>query len=277
MRRLANIILAFREYLVFVLLIVVSLVFLASNDNKQIRFIRSYAVGLVGLMQDAISIIPNVMELKRENEILRQLNVNLSDEVSRLREARLENLRLRTMLALQERSPLKLVTADVVGKSLHLLRNTITLDVGEANGVKVDMPIVSEAGLVGRIIATSGHYSIGQLMLNKDFRASAKIQRSRIDGIIAWDGGETLQLKNVAKTQDVRVGDVVTTSDYSNIFPPGIRIGLVLHVTDHPGDLFKDVEIAPSVSFATLEQAFVVTAASDTERTALEKKTSSEK
>jgi rod shape-determining protein MreC len=131
--------------------------------------------------------------------------------------------------------------------------------------------------LVGRIIATSGHYSIGQLMLNKDFRASAKIQRSRIDGIIAWDGGETLQLKNIAKTQDVRVGDVVTTSDYSNIFPPGIRIGLVLRVTDHPGDLFKDVEIAPSVSFATLEQAFVVTAASDTERTALEKKTSSEK
>ena len=48
-------------------------------------------------------------------------------------------------------------------------------------------------------MVTSTRYAVGQLVLNKDFRASAKIQRSRVDGIIAWEGGVCMVLKNVAK------------------------------------------------------------------------------
>jgi rod shape-determining protein MreC len=272
MQRLIGILLAFREYVVCVLLCIISLVLLSSNNNTQVRAVRSYTVGFVGIMQDILSVVPNVIELQRENGILRQLNVNLSDEVNRLREARLENLRLRSMLEMREHSAFHLVPADIVGKSLHLLRNTVTLNVGENSGVKPDMPIISESGLVGRILLTSGHYSIGQLMLNKDFRASAKIQRSRVDGIITWDGGAWLDLKNVAKSQDVKEGDVVTTSEYSSTFPQDIRIGYVSRVTETPGNLFKEIQIAPSVDFPTLEQAFVIIALPDTERANLEKR-----
>ena len=273
MQRLFNIFVLFKEYVIFVILLIVSLILLGTNDNTQIRAIRSYTIGFVGIFQQGLSSIPNFVELKRENEILRQLNVNLSDEVNRLREARLENIRLRNFVGLKEQRPFTLVTGDVVGKSLHLLRNTITLNVGESDGVKTDMPIISENGLVGRILITSAHYSIGQLMLNKDFRASAKIQRSRIDGIIAWDGGENLHLNNVAKSQDIRPGDVVMTSEYSNIFPRNVKIGFVSKVTEKPGNLFKEIEVTPSVDFSTLEQVFVITAVNDAERDALEKKT----
>jgi len=273
MQRLFNIFVLFKEYVIFVVLLIVSLILLGTNDNTQIRAIRSYTIGFVGIFQQGLSSIPNFVELKRENEILRQLNVNLSDEVNRLREARLENIRLRNFVGLKEQRPFTLVTGDVVGKSLHLLRNTITLNVGESDGVKTDMPIISENGLVGRILITSSHYSIGQLMLNKDFRASAKIQRSRIDGIIAWDGGENLHLNNVAKSQDIRPGDVVMTSEYSNIFPRNVKIGFVSKVTEKPGNLFKEIEVTPGVDFSTLEQVFVITAVNDTEREAIEKKT----
>jgi len=273
MQRLINIILLFKEYFVLTLLIIFSLILLGSNDNAQIRAFRSYTVGFLGIFQDALSIIPNVFELKRENEILRQLNVNLSDEVNRLREARLENIRLRSMLGLKERGDIKLVTADIVGKSLHLLRNTVTLNAGENGGVRSDMPIISEKGLVGKLIATSARYSIGQLMLNKDFRASAKIQRSRIDGIIAWDSGEVLKLKNVSKTQDVREGDIVTTSEYSNLFPADIKIGFVSRISEKSGSLFKDIDVIPSVDFSSLEQVFIVITQIDSERVSLEKKT----
>lgn len=277
MQRLVNILLLFKEYFVLAFLIILSLILLSSNDNIQIRAIRSYTVGFIGSFQDALSIVPNVFELKRENEILRQLNVNLSDEVNRLREARLENIRLRSMLGLKEITEFKLITAEVVGKNLHLLRNTLTLNIGENDGVRSDMPIISEIGLVGKVIATSNHYSICQLMLNKDFRASAKIQRNRIDGIIAWDGSEVVQLKNVSKTQEVREGDIVTTSEYSNIFPPNLKIGTVVKISEKPGSLFKDIEVIPSVDFSSLEQVFVVTAVQDTERINLENKMSRQK
>ena len=272
MQRILNIVLVFKEYLVAALLIVISLILLGSNDNKQIHAIRSYTVGAIGAMQNALSIIPNVFALKRENEVLRQLNVDLSDEVGRLRQARLENLKLREMVELKEHSQFRFAAADVVGKNLFLLRNTITLNIGEHENVKPDMPVVSAGGLVGRIIDVSPNYSIGQLMVNKDFRASAKVQRSRVDGIIAWDGGVVLRLKDVAKTQDVKEGDVVVTSEYSNIFPKNIKIGIVSKVSEKQGALFKDIEVTPGVDFSSLEQVFVVIAPIDSERVALEKK-----
>src|ERR1043165_9991668 len=163
MQRLINIIRLFKEYVVFVAMLFFSLLLLSFNDNQQIRAIRSYTVGAVGFMQNALSVIPNVFQLKEENRILRQLNVNYSDEVNRLREAKLENLRLRAMLGMKEHSPFRLLAGDVVGKSLQLLANTITLNVGSADGVAVDMPIISYSGLVGRVVSVSGHYAIGQI------------------------------------------------------------------------------------------------------------------
>ena len=277
MQRLLDILLLFKEYIVLVILIIVSLFVLSANDNTQIRAIRSYTIGAVGAVQDVLSIVPNIFELKKENVVLRQLDINLSNEVNLLREARLENTKLRSMLALKEQAPSIFLAADVVGKSLLLLRNTITLNVGEQDGVKPDMPIISESGLVGKIIATSGRYSLGQLMLSKDFRASAKIQRSRVDGIIVWEGGDYLKLKNVAKTQDVQEGDVVITSDYSNIFPRNTKIGIVTKILQRPGSLFQEVDVKPSVDFSSLEQVFVATMTHDDERDTLEKKVSPKK
>jgi len=271
-RRLIDIIIQFKEYLILIILSIVSFALLSSNDNIQIRALRSYTLGAMGFFHDVVSVIPNVFELKRENEILRQLNVNLSDEVSRLRELRLENLKLRQMIGLKERKDFRFIPADIIGKDLHLLRNTITLNVGELDSIKPDMAIISESGLVGRIITTSSRYSIGQLMLNKDFRASAKVQRSRVDGIISWDGGNYLILLNVAKTQDVKEGDIVITSEYSTMFPRNIKIGVVSKVAFQKGNLFKEIEVIPAVDFSMLEQVFVVISQPDSELVSLSKK-----
>ena len=271
MQRLINILLLFKEYVVLALLVIASTVLLSLNDNVQMRAVRSTTVGVVGLAEDMLATIPNVFELRRENAVLRSLNVNLSDEVGRLREARLENLRLRGLLTMKEESPFRLVAADVVGKSFHLLRNTITINVGSDDSVRVDMPIISESGLVGKVIAVSPGYAVGQLMFNKDFRASAKVQRSRVDGIVSWDGGEDLRMKNVAKMQDVREGDVITTSEYSNVFPSNIKIGYISRITQGAGTLFKEIDITPSADLTAVEQVFVIKATPDSQRVALER------
>jgi rod shape-determining protein MreC len=271
MNRLLEIIGLFKEFVLFALLIIVSLVLLGNNDNRQMHAIRAVTIGCVGIVQEQLSVIPNVIALRHENAVLRQLNVNLSDEVSRLREAQRENTRLREIIGLKEHPSYSYISADVIGKSVHLLRNTITLNIGEQDNVRPDMPIVSENGLVGKIIATSRHYAVGQLLLNKDFRASAKVERSRVDGIISWEGSDLLRLKNVSKKQDVKEGDVVLSSEYSNVFPRDIRIGTVTSVTEKPGNLFKDVLVTPSVDFSSLEQVFIIPAVQDTERIALER------
>ncbi|MGE5315044.1 MAG: rod shape-determining protein MreC [Acidobacteriota bacterium] len=261
----------FKEYVIFTTLVLMSVILLLLNDNVQIRQIRALAIGSVGSIQQTFSFIPDIARLQSENDMLRRTNIALSTEVNQLREARLENIRLRSMVALKDSTAFHYTAGKVVAKNLNLLRNTITLHVGEKDGVKTGNPIVTGEGVVGRVIAVSRNYAIVQSMLNIDFRASGKVQRSRVDGIIAWDG-KALLLKNVVKSLDVKKGDAVVTSEYSSAFPAGLKIGVVSNVIDEPGSLFHRIEIAPSVDFVQLEEAFVLDFTPDVEKTALESK-----
>ncbi|HTR99633.1 MAG TPA: rod shape-determining protein MreC [Bacteroidota bacterium] len=272
LRRAYEFVVLFKEYIVFGVLIALCALLLAQNDDAQIRTIRSVAVVAVGSVQDLLGVIPHYFDLRRENQVLREQNLSLADEVSRLREARLENVRLHGMLRLKEDKHTAVVAANVIGKNLALLRNTVTLDVGEANGVRVNMPIVTEDGLAGKVTAVSGAYAVAQILFNREIRVSAKIERSRVDGIIRWDGGPLLTMADVAKTLDVRTGDVVITSEYSTFFPAGIRIGLVTAAHRSEGSLFQTVEVRPAVDFTRLEEVFVLTATPDSERVALERR-----
>jgi rod shape-determining protein MreC len=272
-KRLYDIVLLFKEYVVAAFCLLLSVFLLAVNDTPQIRVLRSYTLVAVGLLQDAISVVPNYFDLRRENNALRTMNLALSDEVSRLREGKLENLRLHQLLGLKERREHRYIAANVIGKNLQLLRNTITIDAGEAEGVHLNMPLVNESGLVGKVTGTSSHYAIGQILLNRDLRVSAKVQRTRVDGIIRWNGGPTLHLHDVARTMDVQPGDLVITSEYSALFPPGIKIGVISRTEAMSGSLFQNVEVMPSVDFMRLEEAFVLASEPDSARISLEKRT----
>ena len=274
MRRLLDIALYYKEYFLLTICIVLSVVLIASNDSPQIRRIRSITVFSMGALQDLFNVVPNYLDMGTENRFLRERNLTLTDQVSRLREEAMENVRLRKLLELKDRGGYNYLSANVVGKNFQLLRNTVTLDVGEEDGVKVDMPVVTDGGLVGKIVATSSKYSIGQTLFHQEMRTSAKVQRGRADGILIWDGGAGLKLKNVAKTLDVQVGDLVVTSEYSSIFPPGIPIGVVAKTYEATGDLFQSIEITPSADLNRLEQVFVITAVVDTDRAELEQRAS---
>ncbi len=275
-KRIYNFALIFKEYAVLAALLVVSLFLMALSDNAQIRHIRSIATIAFGVIQEQVSFIPQYFALRSENNVLRQMNVDLADEASRLREARLENDRLKNLLGLKESYQYPLIAGKVIGKNLTLLRNTITLNVGIVNGVKIQMPVVGDRGLVGVISSINDHFSIVRILLNADFRASAKIERSRVDGILAWDGDDLL-LTNVAKTLDVVAGDSVITSNYSSTYPPNIPIGVVRAVSEQQGSLFKKIYVTPGVNFVKLEEVFVISYLPEAERLELEQPTPQKK
>jgi rod shape-determining protein MreC len=271
-QRLYDILYEFREYAILAVLIVVSFVLMAMNDNPQIKQIRAISAVIFGGMQEQLSFIPTYFGLKAENELLHHINIELADEAQRLREAKLENLRLRQLLGLKDQLPYRLIAARIVNKNLTLLRNTITINIGSSDSIQQYMPVVSDGGLIGIVTAVTKHYSTVNILLNTEFRVSGKVQRSRVDGIVMWDG-KMLSLKNVPKMRDVKVGDVVTTSEYSNTFPPDIRIGLVSDVREQPSALFKSITIEPGVDFVKLETVFVMAYAQDKERVELEQRT----
>jgi len=269
LERLYNLILFFKEYAVLTAFLVLSFILMAMNDNAQVKQMRTIATVGLGVLQHQLSFIPRYFRLSEENEILRRMNLQMADEVSRLREAKLQNLRLRESMGLNEVASSPVLAANVVSKNLTMLRNTLTLDIGTAAGVVETMPVVSPEGLVGIVVAASENYAIVNILLNTEFRASAKNQRSRIDGIVSSNGKDVF-LKNVAISQDVQVGDPIITSNYSNMFPEGIRIGVVQSVDISPGSMVKRIKLTPGVDFVSLEEVFVVLRTPDPERHSLE-------
>jgi len=269
LERLYNLILFFKEYAVLTAFLVLSFILMAMNDNAQVKRVRTIATVGLGVLQHQLSFIPRYFRLAEENEILRRMNLQMADEVSRLREAKLQNLRLRHSMGLREVSSFPVLAANVVSKNLTMLRNTLTLDIGTAAGVTETMPVVSPEGLVGIVVAASENYAIVNILLNTEFRVSAKNQRSRVDGIVSSNGKDVF-LKNVAISQDVQVGDPIITSNYSNMFPEGIRIGVVQSVETSPGSMLKRIKLTPGVDFVGLEEVFAILRTPDHERQALE-------
>jgi rod shape-determining protein MreC len=260
-----------KEYIIFSFIVLICLIMIFQNENVQIRFMRGAAVSFVGAVQSTFSIIPNIFQLEKENKELREANNILSTELSQIKEEKLENIRLKQMLEFRQKTNFRTVTGKIIGKTLIQTRNNITLNIGEKDSVRVGMPVITDRGLVGRVVAASNNFCIVQILLNKDLRVSAKDQRSRVDGIIAWDGEEKLQLKNVSKSSDVMQGDAIITSEYSNHFPAGIPIGYAVTIGT-VDNLFKKIEVEPFVNFETLEEVFVLKYLSNEERQTLEKK-----
>lgn len=270
MKKLGYFILDLKEYITLAVLIVISLILIFHNDNPQIRFLRAAAITSFGTVQSGISAIPNVFDIERENKILRENNIKLANEIASLKESKLENIRLTRLLNFKEKNSLGVVSGKIINKSLLQTRNTITLNVGESDSVTVNMPVITDAGLVGRIVAVSRNYSVAQILYNKDMRITVKVQRNRIDGILSYDGVENLMVNNIQKSADVNVGDVIITSEYSNIYPPGIPIGVVSE-TGNLDNLFKKVIVTPSVNFSVLEEVFVLKSITSKERAEIEK------
>lgn len=257
--------LAWQDYFVLTATIIVSvtLIFLR-NENAAIGGIQGVVIETLALVQRPIVQLSRVPSLSQENQELRQSNADLVIENSRLKEAFLENQRLRKMLEFNSYHEFDCLPVKVMGRSgLESIRSVI-VDAGGQDEVSNYMPIVSSDGLVGKIIKVNKSTSIGQILKDRNFRVGARIQRSRVEGIVKWAGDERCLLTEVPKWADVKIGDVVITSATSVLFFPGIKIGVVVDIKKQSGNLNQDVYLRPSVDFYKLEQVFVIRGKTET-------------
>jgi rod shape-determining protein MreC len=258
MRRVHEWLTAWRDHLALGLVIVTSVALMLANDRSQVWTMRAGFIEMYGFFQEKLSWFQELQDVRQENQELRRISTALLLENSRLREAYLENQRLRSILGFKSRSQMDLIPARVIGRQSNGLINAIVLDAGEKDGIHKNMPLVTAKGLVGRVYEATEHNALGQILTDRNFKVSARIQRSRVTGILSWVGGNRCELRDVPLRSDVRVGDVVVTSGYSSIYPPGIKIGVVTKVNAEGTGLFMDVEVVPQVDFGTLEEVCAI-------------------
>jgi rod shape-determining protein MreC len=248
-----------REFITFTICSLISLIFIFNSNNSQVEAIRAAVVGisahLAGKPSDDDARNPAREELRR----LRRRVTELMLENSQLRQAALRYKQLEAMLNFKQRSTGQLVPARVIAIEKDLYIRSIVLDAGSDDGIKKNMPVIVPEGLCGKIIRVHKTSAVAQLMLDHSFRVAAKVERTRVDGIVSFESGDYCLLKEVPRNADVAEGDIVVTSGYSQIFPPNVRIGIVREAKEDLRSMFKTIKIAPSVDFSRIEDVFVMT------------------
>ncbi len=248
----------FRDYIVFTMLVIISLSLVSLGDFTSIGGMRASVVAVVGYINDKLLIFPNITALRNENQILRELNIELSNEVTQNFLAEKENIELRKLLDLKQKSSKSIIFADVVGVEKIGNRNYLIINKGSADGLDFGMTVRTDAGLVGSIAATSGSYSVVETIFNPDVKISVAIANSSLKGIATWDGKTELILDNIMKTIEVKTGEKVITSNFSSRFPSDIPVGYIRSVEQPRSSMFWKIIIQPYAVYNQVQQVAII-------------------
>ncbi|MDR1679498.1 MAG: rod shape-determining protein MreC [Prevotellaceae bacterium] len=162
------------------------------------------------------------------------------------------------------------LSAKVINNSTNKLQNYITLNKGQADGVRREMSVVNSQGVIGIVKAVSERFSVVMPILNPKLQVSCKIKRNgntantlgqiKDIGSLVWDGTDYrfADMLQVPRHVPIKKGDTVVTSGYSDYFPEGILIGRIEEFTKASDDNYYNIKVRLAVNFRTISYVYVL-------------------
>lgn len=263
MRNLIDFITRYNHWFVFVILEVVSFVLLFKFNRYQGSVWFSSANVVAGKVYEADATIKNFFSLTKINQQLNVRNLYLEQTVRKLSEQVHAETGDSSWLFRTQAEVLKeykLIPAKVITNSIDKRDNFITIDKGRLDGVKPDMGVACGTGIVGVVYMVSDHYSIVIPVLNSKSNISVTIRKRGYYGYLRWTGGasDLAYVDDIPRHAHFRLGDLIETSGYSAMFPPGIIAGQILHVYNSPDGLSYRVQVRLTTDFGNLRDVCVI-------------------
>jgi rod shape-determining protein MreC len=216
--------------------------------GKVLFFIFSPVQSAVGTSFHSISEFGSkyfsMARTNEENERLKKELAETKIQLANTIHEREENERLRKILQLSEVLPYRLVTGELVGLSAKRpIANSITVNRGSRQGIRVQVPVMTPAGIVGMTVETSPFASRVQLISDTSSSIGAMLKGTQAAGILAGTGEGFCVLRFLPLVAQVKPGDVVVTSGQDGVFPEGLPVGRVTRVLKE-SDLYISAEVA---------------------------------
>ena len=202
--------------------------------------------------------------LIQEIEKLRQENQKLQLELLQARELTRENAMLRQALQWQPRVPWKTRLARVVSRDPANWWRTLQIDLGSRDGVVPNLPVVTDEGLVGRVLQVGNNVSRVVLVGDPNCRVSVVVENENRDtGVVQPGEGSVLDesivlLTHLSRHSHVQPGQAVATSGLGGIFPAGIPVGTIIDTNSVQYGLEMEARVKLSADLQELEEVWVV-------------------
>jgi rod shape-determining protein MreC len=228
MQQIFNFILKNSNRLLFLLLLVISLSLTIQSHSYHKSKIISSANFFTGGIYEKVNNINEYFGLRAQNEELAKENARLKSIVFNQK----DTTQLPKIDSIKGVKKIDLIVSKVIHNSYSIQENFITINNGEASGIKTNMGVINSAGIIGIIDNTSKNFSTVISVLNVNSKINAKIKKSSHFGSLVWNGKSTgfAQLIDVPRLAGVRKGDTIVTGGQSIIFPENIGIGTIDHV-----------------------------------------------
>jgi rod shape-determining protein MreC len=201
-------------------------------------------------------------ELLHQIDLLRRENQQLKMQAVQSAAVASENAQFRALLNWQRQAPWQLKLANVVMRDPANWWRTVQIDLGSRDGVRVDLPVITSSGLVGRVNSVSLTRSQIVLIGDPNCRVSAIVDNNARDmGVIIASGPvdtSLVQLTYLASSANLKPGQNVLTSGLGGIFPKGIPIGLVVDSRSVEFGLYTEARVKLNANLGSLEQVWVL-------------------
>jgi len=196
----------------------------------------------------------NMVEFDRLNGDVESLRRNLFD----LREIEQENSRLKSLLGFKQKSPLHLVSSRVIARSPDSWSSSVIIDKGKYSGIRRGMAVINTRGLVGRVVEVADNNSKILLVNDPSQGISSIVQRSRQEGLVSGSLGSNLIMRYLPDDAQIAVGDIIITSELSQVYPKGLLVGRVINIGKEFSGLSRYAVIKPAVELSNIEEVLVI-------------------
>lgn len=227
-----------------------------------LEIISPFDSAIARLNSGARSIYNNYLALVGVEDDNRRLRAEIARrgvDQTRMTELEAENHHLAELLELRDVLEQHAVATNVIGSDATGASRTMIVSAGTSSGVAPGMAVISNQGVVGKVIQSSLHSSRVLQINDHNSALDGFDQRSRERGIVAGSIDAGVILKYVDRSEDIRTGDQIVTSGLDGIFPRGLLVGSVKSVRREGPGLFLGVIVEPAADFRTLERVMVVT------------------
>lgn len=216
------------------------------------------ATGKVADMTLPKGVLINQMEqLRRENEELRMGKMQ-ADAI------KMENDRLRQMIQMKPQTVWKPKLAKVVGRDPANWWRMIQIDIGSAEGVRANLPVMTSQGLVGRVYTVGQHRALVVLIGSQECKVAAVVDKSRENGVVGPSSSAAVldpnlvELTYLTRNSKLEPGQAVYTSGLGGIFPHGILIGSIVDTQTVEHGLYVEARVKLAVNVNQLEEVWVL-------------------
>ncbi|MBP2691960.1 MAG: rod shape-determining protein MreC [Muribaculaceae bacterium] len=263
MRELFDFFIRNSKWFVFAIFVVISCMLLFQDNPYQRHVYLTSANSVSSAVYQISHNVTSYFNLRDINEDLNRRNAALEQEVVNLRESLQKYAEAEfkdTLVVDSGVTHFNFIVAHVINNSISRPYNYLTIDKGSNDGLRAELGVVDQNGVVGIISVVGKRSSRVISLLNPDFRLSCKIKGSEHFGSLVWDGNDptTALLEELPRHTIYKPGDTVVTSGYSAVFPPGLPVGLILDDDKDHNENFFTLKVKLFADFTALSNVQVV-------------------